>query len=89
APELIKLDRELTRNIDSDPVRRALARALVAFGNETGAEVIAEGIETAAELAELIELGITYGQGYFLAQPGSLKDLDMLLRIGDSLQRAV
>jgi predicted signal transduction protein with EAL and GGDEF domain len=71
----------MTRNIDSDPVRRALARALVAFGNEVGAEVIAEGIETAAELAVLIDLGIAYGQGFHLARPGSLEDLNVLLGV--------
>jgi EAL domain-containing protein (putative c-di-GMP-specific phosphodiesterase class I) len=79
APELIKLDRALTRDIDADPVRRALARALVSFADEVGAEVIAEGIETAAELAVLVELGITYGQGFRLARPGDLDDLDVLL----------
>jgi EAL domain-containing protein (putative c-di-GMP-specific phosphodiesterase class I) len=81
APELIKLDRTMTRDIDSDPVRRALARALVTFGNEVGAEVIAEGIETAAELAVLIDLGIAYGQGFHLARPGSLEDLNVLLGV--------
>ena len=86
APELIKLDRELTRNIDLDPVRRALARALVAFGDETEAEVIAEGIETAAELEVLIDLGIAYGQGFYLGRPGSLEDLTVLLRTGDRRQ---
>jgi EAL domain-containing protein (putative c-di-GMP-specific phosphodiesterase class I) len=70
----------LTGNIDLDPVRRSLARALVAFGDETGAEVIAEGIETAAELDVLIELGISYGQGFHLGRPGSLEDLAGLLR---------
>jgi EAL domain-containing protein (putative c-di-GMP-specific phosphodiesterase class I) len=79
APELIKLDRAMTRDIDSDPVRRALARALVAFGKEVGAEVVAEGIETAAELGVLIDLGIGYGQGFHLARPGSLDDLIALL----------
>jgi EAL domain-containing protein (putative c-di-GMP-specific phosphodiesterase class I) len=86
APELIKLDRTMTRNIDSDPVRRALARALVAFGNEVGAEVIAEGIETAAELAVLIDLGIAYGQGFHLARPGSLEDLNVLLGVPEEDQ---
>jgi EAL domain-containing protein (putative c-di-GMP-specific phosphodiesterase class I) len=80
SPEFIKLEREITGNIDLDPVRRALARALVAFGNETGAEVIAEGIETAAELDVLIDLGISYGQGFYLGRPGSLEDLALLLR---------
>jgi EAL domain-containing protein (putative c-di-GMP-specific phosphodiesterase class I) len=89
APELIKLDRTMTRNIDSDPVRRALARALVAFGKEVGAEVIAEGIQTAAELTVLIDLGIGYGQGFHLAQPGSLEDLNIILRAGASRLCAV
>jgi EAL domain-containing protein (putative c-di-GMP-specific phosphodiesterase class I) len=80
SPEFIKLDRELITNIDLDPVRRALAQALIAFGNETGAEVIAEGIETAAELDVLIDLGISYGQGFYLGRPGSLEDLALLLR---------
>lgn len=88
APELIKLDRVMTRDIDSDPVRRALARALVAFGKEVGAEVIAEGIETAAELAVIVDLGIAYGQGFHLARPGSPEDLSLLLRAGDSRQCA-
>ena len=88
APELIKLDRVLTRDIDSDPVRRALARALAAFGKEVGAEVIAEGIETASELAVLIDLGIAYGQGFHLARPGSTEDLGVLLRAGGSRQRS-
>jgi EAL domain-containing protein (putative c-di-GMP-specific phosphodiesterase class I) len=79
APEIIKLDRELTGGIDSDPVRRALASALVTFGRDTGAEVVAEGIETAAELSMLTDLGIAYGQGFYLARPSSLEDLGPLL----------
>ena len=86
APEIIKLDRELTANINVDPVRRALASALVTFGAEMGANVIAEGIETAAELAVLTELGIGYGQGFYLGRPGSLEDLVMRLRAGYQLQ---
>ncbi len=69
-PDAIKLDLSLTRDIDSDPVRRALAASLVAFGRETGAIIVAEGIETQAELQILRELGVTHGQGYLLARPG-------------------
>lgn len=68
-PDLIKLDRALTTGIDRDPVRRALASALVTFAAQTRAKVIAEGIETPAELAMLQDLGIRYGQGYFLGRP--------------------
>jgi len=72
APDIIKLDRELTSGIDHDPVRAALATALVSFASSIGADVIAEGIETAAELEVLRDLGIHYGQGYLLCRPTSI-----------------
>jgi EAL domain-containing protein (putative c-di-GMP-specific phosphodiesterase class I) len=71
-PELIKLDRSLTRAVDADPVRYALASALVTFASSLGASVCAEGIETEDELVALQRLGIVYGQGYFLGRPGPL-----------------
>ncbi|MHB1717838.1 MAG: EAL domain-containing protein, partial [Acidimicrobiales bacterium] len=78
-PEIIKLDRRLTAGIDLDPIRRALASALVTFGNDTAAEVVAEGIETEGELQTLTELGIARGQGFYLARPGTLEDVLPLL----------
>ncbi len=71
-PDFIKLDRELTSGIDHDPVRVALATALVSFASGLGAEIIAEGIETAAELEVLRGLGIPYGQGFLLCRPTSV-----------------
>ena len=68
-PDVIKLDLSLTRDIDSDPLRRALAASLLAFADEIGATIVAEGIETQAELETLRTLGITHGQGYLLATP--------------------
>ena len=68
-PELIKLDCQFTRGIDTDPARRSLAHALVTFARDIGAEVVSEGIETAAELDTVRELGVPYGQGYFLNRP--------------------
>jgi EAL domain-containing protein (putative c-di-GMP-specific phosphodiesterase class I) len=75
APDFIKLDRQLTHGIDIDPVRRSLASALAVFAAETGAVIVAEGIETAAELAVLRELGIRVGQGYHLARPAPSAEL--------------
>jgi EAL domain-containing protein (putative c-di-GMP-specific phosphodiesterase class I) len=69
-PDIIKLDIGLTRGIDHDLVRRALALSLVGFARDIGASIIAEGIETAEELEALRDLGVTWGQGYFLARPG-------------------
>lgn len=75
APDLIKLDLLLTRGIDTDPVRRALAVALRDFAEGIGATIVAEGIETAAELGVLTELGIPLGQGFRLGRPGPVADL--------------
>jgi EAL domain-containing protein (putative c-di-GMP-specific phosphodiesterase class I) len=69
APDFIKLDMALTRDVDNDLARRALAAALISFAAEIGAVIVAEGIETRAELETLRELGVRFGQGYYLARP--------------------
>ncbi len=72
APDMAKMDISLTRGIDADAGRRALATALISFASETNMTIVAEGIETAAELAALRELGVRYGQGFYLAVPAPL-----------------
>lgn len=72
APDLIKLDMSLTQRIDTDPARRALASALIFFARETGAQLVAEGVETQAELDTLRLLGVNKAQGYLLGRPGLL-----------------
>lgn len=69
SPDLIKLDRRLTTQIARDDRRRALARALVAFAEEVGASVVAEGIENGESLSILRRFGVGFGQGDFLATP--------------------
>lgn len=68
-PDHIKLDISLTRGIDSSRAHQTLASAMLMFARETSAELVAEGIETEAELATLRELGVKYGQGYLLGRP--------------------
>lgn len=68
-PDIIKLDMALTRDVDSDPARRALASALIFYARETGCQILAEGIETDAELQTLKLLGVAKGQGYRLGRP--------------------
>jgi EAL domain len=70
APDLIKLDRSLVQDIHADTAKQALVESFVRFGRRTGAQVVAEGIETEEELRVLADLDVTYGQGYFLAKPG-------------------
>ena len=72
APDIVKLDMALIRGIDHDPARRALATALVAFTSEIGAELIAEGVETDAELSTLRALGVPWVQGFGLGRPAPL-----------------
>jgi EAL domain-containing protein (putative c-di-GMP-specific phosphodiesterase class I)/FixJ family two-component response regulator len=74
APDIVKIDIALTRRIDIDRGRRALASALVAFADEMDMTIVAEGIETEGELGTLRDLGVRYGQGYYLAEPGPLPD---------------
>lgn len=74
-PDLVKLDISLTRGIDKDRKRRALASALIAFARETDVKIVAEGVETSAELLTLQSLGVTRAQGYYLGRPKPLADL--------------
>jgi EAL domain-containing protein (putative c-di-GMP-specific phosphodiesterase class I) len=69
APDVIKIDLSLVRGVDRDPARRALVTALATFAEQTGADVVAEGVETAAEHAALRDAGVGFGQG-FLVGPG-------------------
>jgi EAL domain-containing protein (putative c-di-GMP-specific phosphodiesterase class I) len=71
-PDIIKLDLALTRGIDTDPVRQALATALISFAGEVGAVIVAEGVESRWEADALRKLGVEFGQGWFVARPGPL-----------------
>jgi len=73
--DIIKLDMSLTRNIDTDLSRRALAKGLIAFAREIGSTITAEGVETESELATLRAIGADNAQGYFLGKPQPLDDL--------------
>ena len=68
-PDIIKLDRSLVANVDTDPAKAALIDSFVRFARRTGATVCAEGIETPEELKVLADLDVTYGQGFGLARP--------------------
>jgi EAL domain-containing protein (putative c-di-GMP-specific phosphodiesterase class I) len=73
-PDIIKLDMSLTRDIDTDPSRRALAKGLISFAHEIGSHITAEGVETRAELEMLRRVGADKVQGFYLSKPLSLED---------------
>ncbi len=68
-PEWLKIDICLVRGIDSDEMRRQLVSSLVRFAEQMNVNLVAEGIETAEELATLREIGVAYGQGYIFGEP--------------------
>ena len=68
-PDIVKLDIALVRDLDTDPVRRALISGMVSFARDAGCVLLAEGIETESELAALRALGVSLGQGYLLGRP--------------------
>jgi EAL domain-containing protein (putative c-di-GMP-specific phosphodiesterase class I) len=68
-PQLVKLDRSLVADADTDPVRMALAEMVGEFAGRIDAWLLAEGIETRGELAAFCRLGVPLGQGWLLGRP--------------------
>jgi EAL domain-containing protein (putative c-di-GMP-specific phosphodiesterase class I)/DNA-binding NarL/FixJ family response regulator len=73
APELIKLDIAMCRDVERDGARQALIHALVDFAGHIGAGVVAEGIESSEQLLALRDVGVRYGQGFFLGRAEPLE----------------
>lgn len=68
-PDFLKLDMELTRDIDANPIKRTIVKGIVQVANDLGIRLIAEGIETKNELAVLQDFGINLFQGFYFAKP--------------------
>jgi EAL domain-containing protein (putative c-di-GMP-specific phosphodiesterase class I) len=68
-PDIIKLDMDLVRGIETSMPRRMIVDAVIKLASAMGILVIAEGIETQAELSTLADLGVRYIQGYIFAKP--------------------
>lgn len=68
-PDFIKVDMTLIRGIDSNPRKQALLETLSILADKVDARLVAEGVETDAELRTLASLGADYAQGFYLARP--------------------
>lgn len=68
-PDILKIDRALITNIDADPVRQAIVAGLMVCCSRLRMDVVAEGVETQAELAALMDLGVHRFQGFLFARP--------------------
>jgi EAL domain-containing protein (putative c-di-GMP-specific phosphodiesterase class I) len=69
-PEVVKLDMSLVRDVHAQPTKLTLVRTMIAMCHELGMQVVAEGIETAAERDAIVAAGCDLLQGYLFAKPG-------------------
>jgi EAL domain-containing protein (putative c-di-GMP-specific phosphodiesterase class I) len=70
-PSYLKLDRSLVSGIDHDDERAALVGALAGYSKQVGSLLVAEGVETAAELRAIQRLGVPLVQGFYFSRPGA------------------
>lgn len=76
-PDYIKVDMSIVRNIDTDPDRLHILKNLVSYCKARNIRVIAEGVETRAEMEALIRADIDYLQGFYLAHPAKNPDTQL------------
>jgi diguanylate cyclase (GGDEF)-like protein len=80
--DVLKIDRSFVARVGSGPKSRELVRTIVTMGNNLGMALIAEGIETAEQEAEVRALGCAYGQGYRLCRPLPSVEIEAYLATG-------
>lgn len=68
-PDIVKVDKHFIHNIDKDEIKREFVRSILTISQRLNCKLIAEGIETQQELDQLVDMGVSYGQGYFLGRP--------------------
>ena len=76
----LKIDRSFVGDIESDANDRAIVETILAMAKHLGLDVVAEGVETKAQLDFLREHGCRYFQGYYYSQPVSAEDFSRFLR---------
>lgn len=84
-PDVIKLDISLIRDIDINLPKQSLAMAMVMFGKAIGSTLVAEGVETSAEMETLAKLGVDMAQGYYIQRPTSFEKITDFLKACDAV----
>ncbi|MDP2006478.1 MAG: EAL domain-containing protein [Rubrivivax sp.] len=77
--DCLKVDRSFVSRLDTGSNEAAVVRSIVLLGSTLGKVVVAEGIETEAQLQQLREMGCAYGQGYLLGRPQTPVEVSSLL----------
>src|SRR4029450_2309223 len=81
--DILKIDRSFVARLDQDPEGLAIVYAIISLATALGVRVTGEGIETPAQLSDLIELDCSHGQGFLLGPPAPADDLAAMLRAGN------
>lgn len=68
-PDFVKIDKHFVQGVHQDPTKLQFIRSMQQIAENGGARLIAEGIETRAEFQVIRDMGICFGQGYFIGHP--------------------
>jgi EAL domain-containing protein (putative c-di-GMP-specific phosphodiesterase class I) len=78
--DTLKIDQSFVQKLRENSKETEIVRAIVSLGAALGKSVIAEGVETSAQVDQLLDLGCDLGQGYLLSQPIAPDQVESLLR---------
>lgn len=81
----LKIDRSYVSAVEANPRGAEMIRAIVGFGRILGREIIAEGVETEAELAVMKDVGVSHLQGFLFARPMAAAHIEALVAASESL----
>ena len=81
----LKIDQSFVRDLSSDDEDEAIVAAIIALGHSLGLKVIAEGVETTAQLAQLRKKDCDEMQGFLFSRPVPAADMTQLLQSGEHL----
>ena len=83
--DALKIDRSFVMHLGTGDANRAIVRAITAMASALGLEVVAEGVETADQAAEVRALGCDWAQGYHFARPAPAAEIEPLIHAGEPL----
>lgn len=86
-PEFVKLDMHFIQGINQDPIKLQFVRSVQQIAENANSQVVAEGIETRAELMVIRDLGIACGQGYYIARPQAAPARSLTPEVSSALGR--
>ena len=84
--DILKIDRAFVAGLGQDAEDTAIVRALISLAHALGLQVVAEGVETAAQVTQLQALRCAWAQGYHFARPLPADEVEHLLRQPDVLR---